>query len=331
MPNNETEEESKESKAKKRIKTLSRIIISVIAFALLIKYGKVDVKEAVKYLFTVNPFYFGLAFTCYIITMFLSGKRFFSASSAVGFKKNYMQCLQLNFVGTLFNNFLPTTFGGDAIRGYYLKRGSNQSLSKAVSCLICERYVGMVILFWIASLAFILQDIGIISKTEWTMPRQMAYFSHGGTIFSFLIMPFLPQIGGLLLGKQNWFYRKFIEPGLVYWHNLGLIFRIFILSVFLQIFVILTHLFIAMSLNINIPLSYYLVFYPITTIAGFLIPSLNGLGVREGAYVYFLSKVSIDSHKGLAFGLGWLIILFLTSIIGGIIYLVGDFREHKHK
>lgn len=330
MPNNETEDAPKESKTKQRIKILSRLLISIIAFVILFKYGKVNIHDAVRHLLSVDPLYLALSFISYMVTIFLAGKRFFIASSILGFKKNYLQCIQLNFIGSLFNNFLPTTFGGDAIRGYYLKRGSNISLSKAVSCLICERYVGMVILFWASSLAFILQDVGIISKTAWKVPDQMIWFSHGGTIFSLVIMPFLPQIGDKILGKTNWFYKKFIEPGLVYWHDLKLILRIFILSFFLQIFVVLCHIFIAMSLNIQIPLSYYLVFYPLTTIAGFLIPSLNGLGIREGTYIYFLSKIGIDTHKGLAFGLGWLIILFLTSIIGGVIYFVGDFREHKH-
>ena len=105
--------------------------------------------------------------------------------------------------------------------------------------------------------------------------------------------------------------------------------KILALSVLLQIMVILCHFFIARSLNIHIPLSYYFVFYPLTTLAGFMIPSLNGLGIREGAYIYFLSKISINSDQGLAFSLGWLVILLFTSIIGGIVYLFGDFRKHK--
>lgn len=314
---------------KQRIKNLLRIGISIIAFICLIKFGKIDIKVALEYLLKVNPLYFALAYLSYLITMFLAGIRFYFSSHVLGFQKNYFQLLQLNFVGTFFNNFLPTTFGGDALRGYYLKRGSHIPLTKAVACIIYERYTGMIVLFWAASTAFILQDTGIISKSVWSVPRQLVLFSHVGSLVTIFLIPFLPQINNLFLGKTNWIYRKVIEPFIVYWHDLKLMTRVVILSILLQTFVVLCHFFIAMSLGIKIPLTYYLVFYPLTTIAGFMIPSLNGLGVREGTYIYFLKKVSISTDQGLAFSICWLIVLFITSIIGGIVYLFGDFRKHK--
>ena len=326
---NEEEIAEPKAKGKQQGKNILRLFVSIIAFICLIKFGKIDIKVAFKYLLEVNPLYFALAYLSYLITMFLAGVRFYFSSHVLGFQKNYFQLLQLNFVGTFFNNFLPTTFGGDALRGYYLKRGSHIPLTKAVACIIYERYTGMIVLFWAASFAFILQDFDILSKSVWVVPRQLVLFTHLGSLVTIFLVPFLPQINSKLLGKTNWIYRKVIEPFLVYWHDLKLLTRILILSIFLQIFVLLCHFFIAMSLGIKIPLSYYLVFYPLTTIAGFMIPSLNGLGVREGTYIYFLKKVSISTDQGLAFSICWLIVLFITSIIGGLVYMFGDFRKHK--
>ena len=324
-------EVSTEHKFKKKqfFKNLLRVLISVIAFVCLIKFGKVDINTAFKYLLKVNPFYFTLAVLCYLLAIFISGVRFYSSSHAIGFQKKYLQLVQLNFVGTFFNNFLPTTFGGDALRGYYLKRGSHIPLSRAAACIVYERYTGMITLFWAASVAFILQDLGLISKTIWKVPNQLIFFSHIGSIVTIFLVPFLPQINNLILGKTSWIYKKIIEPVSVYWNDKKLMRRIMVLSVVLQSSVMLCHFFIAMSLNIHIPLSYYLVFYPLTTIAGFMIPSLNGLGIREGAYIYFLKKIDISSDQGLAFSICWLIILLITSIVGGIIYAFGDFRKHK--
>ena len=317
------------SESKNKSKTLIRLFITLIAFLLLIKYGNVDLREAIKYLTKTNPGYILVAYIFYLITNLLAGFRFYTASSVLGFQKNFMQCIQLNFVGAFFNNFLPTTFGGDALRGYYLKRGTHVSISKAVGCLICERYAGMIILFWMSTFVFLLQDFGLISKSLWEARREFAWFSYAGTIASIFIVPFLPQINNKFFGKGNWLYKKFIEPVLIYWEDSKLMTKIIVFSLLLQISVALCHVYIALSLNINIPLSYFLVFYPLTTIAGFMVPSLNGLGVREGAYIYFLSKVGINSDLGLAFGMGWLIVLLITSIIGGIIYMFGDFRLNK--
>lgn len=317
------------NKTKQQIKNVLRLLVSIVAFVCLIKFGKIDLNVAVKYLLKVNPIYFLLAYSCYLITNLISGLRFYFSSHALGFNKGYFQLLQLNFIGIFFNNFLPTTFGGDALRGYYLKRGSHIHLAKAVACIIYERYTGMIVLFWAASGVFLLQSIGLINKSSWAMPHQVILFCHVGTLITVFLIPFLPRINDLLFGNKHWLYKKVIEPFLVYWHDLKLTIKILILSLALQFSVLLSHFFIAKSLNIEIPFSYYFVFYPLTTIAGFLIPSLNGLGVREGAYIFFLKKVNIPSDQGLAFSIGWLIILLITSIIGGIMYMIGDFRKHK--
>ena len=50
-------------------------------------------------------------------------------------------------------------------------------------------------------------------------------------------------------------------------------------------------------------------------------PSLGGLGIRESAYVYFL-KNYIGAEKALAIGILYFGLLFLVSVIGGIIYLL---------
>ena len=317
------------TKKKQRLKNVLRILVSLIALVCLIKFGKVDLHTAFKYLMKANPVYFTLAYLSYMTTILIAAMRFYFSSHVLGFNKKYFQLLQLNFVGAFFNNFLPTTFGGDALRGYYLRQGSHISMAKAAACIIYERYTGMIVLFWAASLAFILQSLGVISKTTWQVPQQLILFTHIGSIITIFLVPFLPQINNLLFGHSNWIYKKVIEPVVVYWHDLKLMTRILTLSILLQIFVLLCHFLIAMALGIKIPLSYYFVFYPMTTIAGFMIPSLNGLGIREGTYIYFLSKVHINSEQGLAFSVCWLIVLLITSFIGGLVYMFGDFRKHK--
>lgn len=327
--NDEEVLEDDKSKKNSQLKNILRLLISVVAFICLIKFGKVNINDAVKYLLKVDPVYFILALLSYQVTMFVSAIRSYSSSRALGFKKKYLQLLQLNFIGTFFNNFLPTTFGGDAVRGYYLKRGSDLPIKKAIACIFYERYTGMIVLFWCASITFIFQNLGLIGK-KWNIPFELALFCHAASFVSIFIVPFLPKIADKILGKTNWLYVKFIEPFLIYWHDTKLNVKILIFSILLQVGVISSHILIAKSLNIEIPISYYFVFYPLTTIAGFLIPSLNGLGVREGAYIFFLKKVSIGSEQALAFSICWLIILLLTSVIGGLVYMLGDFRKNHH-
>ena len=93
--NNEDEVlEDEKSKKKSFFKNALRLLISVIAFICLIKFGKVNINDAIKYLLKVNPFYFALAFLSYQVTMFISGMRSYSSSKALGFRKKYFQLIQ---------------------------------------------------------------------------------------------------------------------------------------------------------------------------------------------------------------------------------------------
>ena len=52
-----------------------------------------------------------------------------------------------------------------------------------------------------------------------------------------------------------------------------------------------------------------------------MLPSLNGLGVREGAFVYFL-KGDIGADAAFAVSILWLGVIIIYSIIGGILNLL---------
>ena len=65
---------------------------------------------------------------------------------------------------------------------------------------------------------------------------------------------------------------------------------------------------------------YFFLLIPVVHLISML-PSLNGLGIREMGYVYFL-KNYIGAERAAGLGILWLGLLLLCSVIGGIIYLV---------
>ena len=49
--------------------------------------------------------------------------------------------------------------------------------------------------------------------------------------------------------------------------------------------------------------------------------SLNGVGLREGGYLYLLGLIGINSEKGIAFGLLLFLVVVADSLIGGLVFL----------
>ena len=74
------------------------------------------------------------------------------------------------------------------------------------------------------------------------------------------------------------------------------------------------------ALGSSTSLIYFFLLVPVVHLVSML-PSLNGLGIREGAYTYFLAPY-MGKEAAFALGILWLGLLILLSIIGGVIYLI---------
>jgi hypothetical protein len=51
--------------------------------------------------------------------------------------------------------------------------------------------------------------------------------------------------------------------------------------------------------------------------------SINGLGVREGTTVFFLTHVGVSAELAIAFSLSWFGLVIASAGIGAIVYLRG--------
>ena len=122
------------------------------------------------------------------------------------------------------------------------------------------------------------------------LPLQMKVPIMLGTIGIFVGIPLLPTLSQMILGKQHWITQRFMNSAFkVYWHDKKLIGLSLAQSMGLQVVLVGMHVLIGLSLGLTqVPVWYYCVFYPLVAVLGFVTPSFNGIGVREGAYTYFL-------------------------------------------
>jgi len=101
-------------------------------------------------------------------------------------------------------------------------------------------------------------------------------------------------------------------------HRMVLLWSLF-LSVITQVLsIIVTYVFAKALGAHDIGMGIFFIVVPIAGIMT-LIPSLNGLGVREGAFVYLLSPY-MPSEKAFALSILVLAALVLNGVIGGFIY-----------
>jgi len=82
------------------------------------------------------------------------------------------------------------------------------------------------------------------------------------------------------------------------------------------------HVLMGRALDLNVPYSFAIIVYPLVGTFAAIPISLNGLGLREGGYIFLLAVIGIGNEKGIAFGLLLFLVVALDSLIGGLVFLL---------
>jgi uncharacterized protein (TIRG00374 family) len=310
------------SQTKMRLK----ILVSVVMFASLFLFGKIDLTKSWEIALHANLWFLGSAVVLFLSSTLLNAYRWQLLANAVGLRKPFFKMVQFCFVGLFFNLFLPSTVGGDFSRCYYLSKGTGR-YGGALYSVLADRAVGIAVLFLFATLGILLGPGG--SEMAWTLKAPIFL----GTLGIFGVVPFMPKLTTKILGEQNWITKKFNDStAKVYWRDKNLIGVSLALSVLMQVVLVTVHILIGYALGLTtIPLWYYFVFYPSVAVLGFITPSFNGIGIREWAYTYFLTMAGIDRSHALTYAIMWLGLTTFTSLFGGIVYVAGHFKISKEE
>lgn len=235
------------------------------------------------------------------------------------------QLLRSLLVGSFFNLFLPTRFGGDIVRVSDTRRiGSGVTGSLAV--VVYERLSGIVALLVFALLSSLLK-IGFLRRMP--MVAVSLLVSLTGVLLLLLAWKKLPR--GFLARypcRRPW-ARRLLDR-LDAFHGIILDFigqrdlsaRVFFWAMLLQFNVVLHYFLIGQALGLaRIPLLDYFFSIPVMLFLLSFPISINGLGVRDLFLVQLFTAYGYPAQFALAFSLLDLACSVLMGIIGGLIYI----------
>ncbi len=303
---------------RKKIFLLLRIVISFLLLFLLLKFVNLSqfiaiLKKADKKILVVVVFLnlMIVPFISYRWQIILASQKFLIKLS---------ELVRLTFIGMLFNNFLPTCAGGDVVKGYYLLKDSDKKIDLGASVLF-DRIIGTISIIIMALIAAIL--------FYRRLPLRAILFIFFLSVFIFSLILFLRN--QKLAKRFSRFFRfykyktldiqskRIYERFHRYMHSQRMLTKSIGISFIAQIFSILMNYLVIISLGARIPLFMLFIYIPLIWVFA-LFPSINGLGIREGFYVYFFKGII---GKETAFALSILILglIVLNGIIGGFIYL----------
>ncbi len=296
---------------KDKVMFIIRLTISI--GLLLWLFHKTDVKEVLFVLKNFSFKYWCFALFLMIIGQTISAWRWMIVASSVGINIPFRLFWLYYFVGCYFNLFLPGSITGDVVKGYFISQNNFSKLKVGYS-IVGERIFGLAALICLAIIG-VLAAPGLFSQTI----RGVVLLS--GSIFVITFISFPLWVKGLkrLLPKK-------IPLDFVNFWRPPVFVKAMVASLIFQTILSYMNYILAKGLGININFCFFLVAIPIISIITLLPITIQGLGLREGGFVYLMSSLGVASEKALTLSLLSFSVLVGIGLIGGIIYVCGWHR-----
>jgi len=226
-------------------------------------------------------------------------------------------------VGTFFNNFLPTRFGGDVVRIWDGSKYS-KSLVKSSAIVMVERSTGIMVLFLFALVASLFRlDMARRIPVIWiALLLGLAGLAAAALFFSPLagrLLRAIPERGILKTAKEK--ISSLRTTILFYRERRSDFTRAMLWAVLLQLNVILYYFLIGRSLYLSIRLLDYFIFIPLVLLIQIIPVTINGLGLREAAYIEIFNFYGIPSEAAVSFSIIEVVFGLIIGLIGGAIYI----------
>lgn len=297
-----------------------------VSLALLAWVWPDDPGTLVRELGTASPSWLVAAFALHGVGVWLSAVRWRMLLSATGTQVGVGRLASSYLVGFFFNTWLPSGFGGDAVRAWDTRREA-EGAARSVAVIAIERGTGI--------LALVMLGAVVSAVAGWH--RQLP---------SLVVMLWAASLGGAAILAGLAVYGPAIAarlesavPGLWRWRRAAgaarrllvtsaalsadrrLITRVLALGVLLQLNVVLHYAWIARSLAVPVSSTYFFIVVPVLVAVLTLPLSINGIGARELVFVRLLGAVGVPEAQALAVSLCAFGMTLAFSLIGGLVYV----------
>ena len=291
------------------------IRLAVTVALLLLIARNVDLAEALASISLLSAPTVLLALALQLASNSVAGYRWYLIMRRIGSTNNALFFLRSYFKGTFFNQGLPTSVGGDAIRILDCTNSGHTALHSFFGVFI-DRFVGLA--------GLLLLNICALLFNRDILPPRVTY-----PLLAVLILLFAILVALLFARRVPLFLHNrwlgFIGQLSAHYHQvyarpasamlqLGL-------SVLIHLLAMTAFMVLGVNVGLDYPLSVYLVLVPPVVLLTILPISLAGWGVREMGMIDFFLLVGADEARVLSFSVLYGLLALASSLPGLLLYL----------
>lgn len=273
-------------KQRKLATTALKVVISILLIYFI--FTKIDFKEVLAVLKSANTYWLLSALVLYIFSKVLNSIRLNLYFHQIGVPLTQLSNLKLYLLGMFYNLFLPGGIGGDAYKGYVVKRAFEVKTKQVVGVLVLDRLSGMLlILIYSCTIAGFMQ-FPFLRGLEWLF---WAAIPLGILLFWYI--------------NKRWFSYAFA----VFWPS-------FLYSGLLQAIQLGATFCIIKALGITGNILAYLFTFLISSIVTAVPGPPGGIGSREITFFYGAKFLGMNAELAIAISLIFLTITAIVSLFG---------------
>ncbi len=295
-----------------------RALVGALVVVLLL--ARADIPALVDSLAQVRLGYAVLAFAVLLLGLAVNAYRWQLFLQPIGLAQHVSELLRLTFVGTFFNAFLPTGFGGDAYKSLRL-RGEADSMAPPLATVFLDRLVGLVGLALLALMGSALQLAAGDHGRVTVVASLLSFGVLGAWGLALWLCPWWAdkdETASRIASRIRAFARAFAtagrEPRAILWGT--------VVGSASALLLVLVFALLAAALDLSVPAAAFPAIVLITSLMTILPLTINGLGFREAATVWCLAAYGVGHDEALAFALLVLAATLASSAVGGIVYVV---------
>jgi len=215
--------------------------------------------------------------------------------------------LATSYIACFVNGFLPTWLGGDVVKAFLVYKKVPKSL-EIISSVLMDRIVGFT-------------TISVVAVFSLPFIKENRDFKLGLSIFTVIIVIIFLGLWmvptKLPLLKR---FKKVRDCFLLYNRHSRLVWEVIGISLLNYFIYVITIYMLTQALWLNISFWYLFIYLPVILLITSLPLSPNAIGIREGAFIYFLSRQGNTPEQAFALSLLTFALGMFLSFAGGIIY-----------
>jgi glycosyltransferase 2 family protein len=300
-------------KKKNRTWTIVKVVVSSILLILLITQVKWQAFFAV--LTSISLIYLLYPLIAYYVNVGLSVIKWRALLENMAIIDKFGKLFAIYLTGAFYNNFLPSTIGGDGYRFLEMRSNHPGKSEQVFSSILLERGFGYLVLI-IVNLVFAVYFRDLVYTQPWLFVIEIAL------------------VGGLALGTLLWLFRDRFANALGQVRFLNKIFQFLhyldihnpkVVAISFGtslLFVLISGVWLAVyywSVGANVNWLYAIYVSTVVNIVGAVPITLNGLGVVELLQVQLMGLVGVPVETVLVVSLMSRVLLAVFSLPGGLL------------